>query len=413
MADEPNKPRPASDNPRPGRGSARAAHLAKYAEPEVPPSKALQWFLFAAFVISGAAYVVNEWTELTASETQVRFQSKLRRLAQNQSEYLSHFQAGDKAFAKKQYDQAVSEYRLALQGQNNASGHESLGLALLKAGNPEAAFAQFREALRLNPGLVTVSSAWGLALTAEGKPEEAAKILQQGLQLNPEAGLLHYDLATTLIQMQINADGRQRMADAAGKTEEAQAAATESKALAADASRHFTQASRNGIDSPAFWCAYGRLLNQLGQFAEAETCLLRATSKDASMAPAHFQLALAEDHLGKYAEAIDHYGKVLTLTPDDPATLNHLALLYATATNAEVRTPKMAAQLATRACDATINQNARYMDTLARCYAAAGDFFQAITWEDKAIHRATQLNDGDLARELQARYALFLDHKTE
>ena len=112
MADEPNKPRPASDNPRPGRGSARAAHLAKYAEPEVPPSKALQWFLFAAFVISGAAYVVNEWTELTASETQVRFQSKLRRLAQNQSEYLSHFQAGDKAFAKKQYDQAVSEYRL-------------------------------------------------------------------------------------------------------------------------------------------------------------------------------------------------------------------------------------------------------------------------------------------------------------
>jgi hypothetical protein len=69
--------------------------------------------------------------------------------------------------------------------------------------------------------------------------------------------------------------------------------------------------------------------------------------------------------------------------------------------------------LATRACDATTNQNARYMDTLARSYAADGDFFQAITWEEKALHRARQLNDEELARELEARDALFLDHKTQ
>jgi tetratricopeptide (TPR) repeat protein len=380
--------------------------------PDLPPSPALQWFLLVAFLISGAAYVVNEWTELTTSQTQIHSNSRLRQSVQNQSEYLSHGKAGDEAFAKKHYDQAVSEYRLALQAQNNASGHESLGQALLKQGNPDAAFAQFREALRLDHGLVHVASAWSLALAAEGKPEEAAKVLQEGLQHNPDAGLLHYNLATTLLQMQTDADGRRRMAAAAGKPQDAEAAGAEAKALAAEALRHFTKASRNGVDSPAFWSGYGQLLNQLGQYAEAESCLLRALARDANAAPAHFQLALAEDHLGKYAEAIEHYGKVLTLTPDDPATLNNLALLYATATNAEVRTPKMAAQLATRACDATTNQNARYMDTLARCYAAAGDFFQAITWEDKAIHRATQLNDGDLARELQARYALFMEHKT-
>jgi tetratricopeptide (TPR) repeat protein len=369
--------------------------------------------LLVALVISGAAYVVNEWTELTTSQTQIRRNSRLRRAVQNQSDYLSHCKAGNEAFAKKHYDQAVSEYRVALQNQNNAPGHEFLGQALLKQGNPDAAFAQFREALRLDPGLVNVSSAWGLALTAEGKPEEAAKILQEGLQRNPDAGLLHYNLATTLLQMQTDAEGRRRMAAAASKPQDAEAADAEAKSLAAEALRHFTKASRNGVDSAAFWCGYGQLLNQLGKYAEAEPCLLRAASKDTNTAPAHFQLAVAEDHLGKYAEAIEHYGKVLSLTPDDPATLNNLALLYATATNADVRTPKMAAQLATRACDATTNQNARYMDTLARCYAAAGDFFQAITWEDKAIHRATQLNDEDLARDLQARYALFLDHKTE
>jgi tetratricopeptide (TPR) repeat protein len=414
MAHDPDKdPGRAPDKSRPPAGAAGGGPSTEHSMPEFPPSPALQWFLLVAFLISGAAYLVNEWTVLTASQTKVRSSARLRRLVQSQSEYLAHGKAGDEAFAKKNYDQAVSEYRLALQGQNTAAGHELLGQALLKQGNPDAAVAQFREALKRDPGLVTVSSAWGLALAAEGKPEEASKVLQDGLQLHPDAGLLHYYLANTLLLMQTDAEGRRRMAAAAGQTKDAEAAAGQAKALAEEALRHFTKASRNGVDSPAFWCGYGQLLNQLGKYSEAEPCLLRAVSEDAGLAQAHFQLALAEDHLGKYAEAIEHYGKVLTITPDDPATLNNLALLYATATNAEVRTPKMAAQLATRACDATASQNARYMDTLARCYAAEGDFFQAISWEDKAIHKAAQLSDGDLARELQARYTLYLDHKTD
>jgi tetratricopeptide (TPR) repeat protein len=308
---------------------------------------------------------------------------------------------------------AVSEYRLALQGQNNAAGHESLGQALLKQGNPEAAFAQFHEALAMEPGLVSVASAWGLALADVGKPEEAARIFGDALQRNPDSGVLHYNLATTLLKMRTDAEGRRRMAAAAGQAPEAAAAATEANRLAEEALRHFTKASRNKVDSAAFWRGYGQLLNQMGQYADAEACLVRAVSEDAGMAAAHFQLAMVENQLGKYAEAIEHYRQVLTITPDDAATLNNLALLYATATTSELRTPKMAVQLATRACDATTNQNARYMDTLARSYAADGDFFQAITWEEKALHRARQLNDEELARELEARDALFLDHKTQ
>ena len=381
--------------------------------PDLPPSKALQWFLLAAFCVSGAAYVVNECTELSSSDAHKHYDSRLRRQVQSQSAYLSHSSAGNEAFVKKRYDQAVSEYRLALQGQNNAEGHELLGKALLKQGNPETAFAQFREALRLDPGLVEAASAWSLALIQEGRAEEAGKVLHDGLQRHPDAGVLNYNLATALLQMQTDAEGRRHLATAASQTKEAEAAEAESKTLAAEALPHFTKASRNGVDSAVFWSSYGQLLNQLGKYAEAETCLLRATTEDSKDATAFFQLALAEDHLAKYAAAIEHYEKVLSLTPDDPATLNNLALLYATATNAEVRSPKMAEQLAVRACDATTNQNARYMDTLAQCYAADGNFFQAIAWEDKAIHRATQLNDTALKNELEQRYALLVDHKTE
>jgi tetratricopeptide (TPR) repeat protein len=413
MADDQNQSSGAPEKSRPRASAPRMEQFAKKPMPDVPPSKALQWFLLAALVITGAAYVVQEWTDLTTSKTKVRHETKLQLLVRGQSDYLAHSKVGDEALAKKRYDVAVAEYRLALQGQNNAEGHESLGQALLKQGNPEAAFAQFREALGLDPGLVSVASAWGLALADVGKPEEAARILQEALQRNPDSGLLHYNLATALLQRRTDAEGRRRMAAAAGQTTEAAAAEAEAKGLAEEALRHFTKASRNKVDSAAFWCGYGQLLNQLGQYTEAEAYLVRAASEDAGMAAAHFQLAMAEEKLGKYAEAIDHYRQVLTLTPDDPATLNNLALLYATATNAEVRSPKMAVQLATRACDATTNQNARYMDTLARSYAAAGDFFQAIAWEEKALHRAKQLSDEDLARELQARDALFLDHKTQ
>ena len=56
----------------------------------------------------------------------------------------------------------------------------------------------------------------------------------------------------------------------------------------------------------------------------------------------------------------------MTLTPDHPETLNNMALIYATATNAQVRSPKMAVMLATRASAGVGDQNSRYLDTLAR-----------------------------------------------
>ena len=411
MADDPNNNDGPPEKPGPAAGSGGTGYFAKNPMPEIPPSKPLQWFLLAAFVITGAAYVVGQWTakhSVQMADPQVK---KLRHLVQNQNEYLAHCKLGNEAFAKKLYQQAVAEFRLALKGQDNAEGHEFLGLALLRKGEPDAAFAQFTESLRLDPGLVNAASEWGLALAAQGKPEEAARVLQQALQRNPDSGLLHYNLAATLLQSRSDVEGRRRAASSAAKPEEVQAAEADAKKLADDALTHFTKASRNKVDSSAFWCAYGQLLNQLGRYSEAEPLLLRAMSEDATSTTAHFQLALAEVHVGKYAEAIAHYEKILVLTPDNADALNSLALLYATATNAEARSSKMAVQLAVRACDATGNQSARYMDTLAQSYAADGDFLQAITWEDKAIHRAMQLNDQDLAREYQGRQAHFMDHK--
>jgi tetratricopeptide (TPR) repeat protein len=410
---DPNSP--GANPPDPSPASIRAQQAAESEHPHsgFPPSKPLQIFLLTALVISGAAYVADQLTEFTTEDTLSKRPTKLRRLVENQSQFLTNTDLGRQAEAKKQYDEAILHYRRALLGQNNAEGRLNLGNVLLKQGNPDMAFAQFKEALLLNPGLEAVYIAWGQALKLQGKADEAVRLYQDALRYNPNFAQVHYNLALVLEQQQQTAQAAQHAAELAHQPQAAAKAAAEAQLFGSDAAKHYDAAERLGLNTPDFWRGYGTLLNKEGKLPEAEARLNKAVLQQPGLGAAQFQLAVAQDRQGKYADAIGHYEATLAAIPDDVATLNNLALLYATATNPEARSSKMAVMLATRACDATASQNARYMDTLARAYAADGDFIQALDWEGKAVRRATQLGDHDLLRELQPRFSLFVQHKTE
>jgi tetratricopeptide (TPR) repeat protein len=412
MASDPNLRDGAAAEDRPARPN-EAAPPPPPSQPVFPPNRFLQAFLVIALIISVAAFVADRWTASTINTMEAARANQLKLRAQRRLSLLAHASRGDEAFAKKNYVQAVVEYRFALQEKNQPELHEKLGRALLAEGNPDAAFAQFKEAIQSEPLRAEAYTAWGQGLISLGKPEEAARLYQDALKTNPKSGLLHYDLASALRDQQKNAEAVRHAALASGNTDQATAAANQIQELARQALQEYAAANQIGVDLPAFWSGYGQLLVEQGKFPEAEACLRRAVNKDPSLAAAFSALARAEFRQGKYADAIGHYESVLALVHDDPATLDSLARLYVAATNTDFFSPKMAVQLATRACDATSLQNAHYMDTLARSYAAAGDFLEAISWEDKAAHRATQLGDRDLAAEFEARYGLFIDHKTE
>ncbi|HZM02076.1 MAG TPA: tetratricopeptide repeat protein [Candidatus Saccharimonadales bacterium] len=394
MASDPNTPDPIGDTHF-ARLRARGSEASRSLAPAIPPSKPLQIFLLVAMVTTGLAYVVGEWTDLSSSQVQAKRPSKLKRLVISQGQFLDETKLGRAAEDKKQYNEAVLHYRRALQAENIAEGHYHLGVALLKQGGPSAAFAQFAEALRQNPDLAGVYSAWGQALMVQGKPEEAVGIYNRALQYNPNFGRIHYNLAEAL------------------EEQERTAAPADAQRLETQAARHYARAAALGVQSPEFWTSYGTFLNKQGKFVEAADCLNRAASQKPELGAAQFQLALAEDKLGNTGEAIAHYEATLSAMPNDPAALNSLALLYATTTNKDARSPKMAVLLATRACEATTSQNAHFVDTLARAYAADGDFLQAIASEEKAIRRASQLQEQDLLNEFNARYARFVQHKGE
>jgi tetratricopeptide (TPR) repeat protein len=393
MADDSNKPDPTDT--RFARLKDKGNVASQSSNLSLPPSKPLQFFLLIAIVVTGAAYVVGEWTDMRSRQTQVKETTRLKRLVLNQSKFLDETKLGHTAEEKKQYDQAVLHYRKALEAQDIGDGHFHLGAALLKQGSPDAAFAQFKEALREDPSLVAVYSTWGQALMTQGKPDEAAAIYREALQANPNLGAVHFSLGQAL------------------EEQARSATAAEAQHLEADAGENFARAAALGFQTPEFLTTYGTFLNKQGKFAEAEASLSHLDLQKPGLGEAQFQLGVADEKLGKTADAIGHYEATLAARPDDPAVLNNLALIYLTATNMEARSPKMAVQLATRACEATTSQNAHFVDTLARAYAADGDFFEAIAWEQKAIRRAAQLNQRELLGEFNARYALFVQHKTE
>jgi tetratricopeptide (TPR) repeat protein len=366
-----------------------------------------------AWIVCVAGFVAHRRTASAHKTLEVTQSNQVKARAQPQLSRLAHADKGDAAFAKKNYFQAVAEYRLALQEKDQPELHEKLGRALFAAGNPDAAFAQFKEVVQNDPSRVEAYIAWAQGLASLGTPEEAARLYQEALKTNPKSAVLHFELAAALREQQKNVEAVHNAALASGDAGQATASAGQIQGLAQDALREYSVANQMGMDSAAFWCGYGRLLVERGHFPEAEACLVRAVNKDPSLAAAYSALALAEVREGKFAEAIGHYESVLSLLHDDPATLDGLAQLYTSATNTDFFSPKMAAQLAARACEATGLQNAQYMDTLARSYAAAGDFLEAISWEDKAAHRATQLDDHRLAAEFQARCGLFIEHKAE
>jgi tetratricopeptide (TPR) repeat protein len=132
-----------------------------------------------------------------------------------------------------------------------------------------------------------------------------------------------------------------------------------------------------------------------------------------------FQLYVQEERaecfsrLGREADAVQVYKDLLASDTanagDDLGALyNSYAWLLASSPDDKLRDPTQAIVYAQKACDSDGNSNSDSLDTLAVAYAAAGQFDQAVTWEQKAI--AVEKNEKDLA-DLRAHLQLFEQKK--
>lgn len=154
----------------------------------------------------------------------------------------------------------------------------------------------FEEALKTDPGNVSILSSLGFSLAGTGRFADAARRFREATQLEPAVGAHHYNLGLALFQ-----------------TSDYKAAETE-----------FHATIRLSPDHPRAMVQYGNALLAQGQQGaagktrEAAEAYAKALPRNRNDPELHFNLALALARTGDEAGSLLHYREVVKLAPDFP-----------------------------------------------------------------------------------------------
>lgn len=197
------------------------------------------------------------------------------------------FQAGRPA-------EAAAEYKRGLTvNPDHVKSHNNLALALVELGQLEEAAGHFEASLALEPK-AEIYSDLGFVMARLGKPEAALADYRQALELDPECASAHANLAVAFVQ--------------AGKLDDAESHYRQALAVKPTAAAH------NGL-------AY--VLAQQGRTDDAVAQYRKAIELDAGFTPAYNNLAATLARQGKLEEAEQTYRLSLAQNPS-PAVRNAL-----------------------------------------------------------------------------------------
>jgi tetratricopeptide (TPR) repeat protein len=104
---------------------------------------------------------------------------------------------------------------------------------------------------------------------------------------------------------------------------------------------------------------------------------------------------------GEFEKAIEDWKQSIKHDPGAAQAYNNLAWLLATCKEEAFRDPKLALELATRACELGKWKNAGSIDTLASVYAALGDQENAVKWQTKAVELAPETKKASYRKTLE------------
>ncbi len=113
-------------------------------------------------------------------------------------------------------------------------------------------------------------------------------------------------------------------------------------------------------------------------------------------------------HSGEFGRALAAYDELARTYPDLVEAYSEPAWLRATCPDARYRDGKLAIASATRACELTHWQDTGELSILAAAFAEAGDFAQAVKWQQKVVALTTEPRSAQVCR---ARLALYMADK--
>jgi protein O-mannosyl-transferase len=305
------------------------------------------------------------------------WQTTLRR---NPDCWLAHNNLGAVLQQKGKVDEAIAQYREALQIKPDyAEARLSLGTALLQKGRVDEAIIQCQKALQIRPDLEDACLDLGNAFLQKGSVDEAITEYQNALQINRGDAHARYNLGTALRQK--------------GRVNEAIAQYQEALQIKPD----YAEACNN----------LGTALRQQGRVDEAITQFQRALQIKPGLEEARNNLASAFLQKGSVAEAIAQYQLALQINPADATVQNNLAWLLATGAEASLRSGDKAVELARQANELSGGENPIALRTLAAALAEVGRFSEAVETARHALPLAGAQTNTRLATQLQSEIKLY------
>ncbi|HEV2046666.1 MAG TPA: tetratricopeptide repeat protein [Chthoniobacterales bacterium] len=145
----------------------------------------------------------------------------------------------------------------------------------------------------------------------------------------------------------------------------------------------------------------GMALFREGEIDEAIASLQKTLFIRPDNAHAHARLGDALLRKQRSGDAVAHYEKSLKIAPRSPETLNSLAWVLSTCSDAQLRNGSRAIQLAEQANQLSGGKNPVLIRTLAAAYAESGRFNDAIDAAQRASQLAVAKGNSALASQLR------------
>jgi tetratricopeptide (TPR) repeat protein len=274
---------------------------------------------------------------------------------------LKYLNSGERYFERGKYDEAVIQFRSALEiDPRYAAAHYQLGRTYLALRNPGSAYRELTESVTLDPGNADAQLEFAALLIGRRQFDQAQSVAQRVLDALPgnvraltilgENYILTHDFPKAIEEFQKVAELEPQRVE----SYTALGAAYGAAGRFSEAEDAYRKATGNNPKSAQAHMSLSQFYFSQGSMAKAETEMHIACDLDLRALPPRFLLARILLVMGKSADAEKLYADLKKIAPKDPQAYRALGSFYASSGQREKAIAEFHSELAAHPKDSVV-----------------------------------------------------------